>query len=164
MREKTCGIGGSLEERQAENLQDCVERMRQVQAFSHDGHEYVNGHGDPDLGLHAVGGGAVEAFDLQVLLDPLEEELDLPAIPVQCGDGRGSDGEIVGEKDKALVDIGRIIADAPQGIGIESGAFRSGENDGLVAANAGCRIDELRVPTAKLQVLLPRTTKKLRPR
>jgi len=43
-----------------------------------------------------------------VLLDPLEEEFDLPAIPVQRGDRRGRDGEIVGEKDKALVDAARF--------------------------------------------------------
>ena len=52
-----------------------------------------------------------------------------------------------------LADVGRVIADAAQGVGIEAGAFRSGEHYGLVAANAGYRIDGVRV-SAKLQVAL----------
>ena len=43
----------------------------------------------PDLGLHRVGRGAHEGLDLQVLLEGLEEQLDLPAVLVDRGDGAG---------------------------------------------------------------------------
>ena len=36
-------------------------------------------HGDPDLAHHRVFAGSQKRFDLQVLLDPLEKQFDLPA-------------------------------------------------------------------------------------
>ena len=42
--------------------------------------------GDEDLDFDGILGAAEEGFDLQVLLDPLEEELDLPALLVERGD------------------------------------------------------------------------------
>ena len=41
---------------------------------------------DGDLNAHRVLGGADEALDLQTLLDPAEEQLDLPALLVDLGD------------------------------------------------------------------------------
>lgn len=41
----------------------------------------------PHLGSHRVGRGADEGFDLQVLLEGLEAQLDLPAILVDGRDG-----------------------------------------------------------------------------
>ena len=40
-----------------------------------DRHQHIDADGDPDLRPHSVLGSAVEAFDAQVLLDPLEEQL-----------------------------------------------------------------------------------------
>lgn len=37
-----------------------------------------------------------------MLLDPLEEQLDLPALAVQLGDQLGFEGEVVGQKRNAL--------------------------------------------------------------
>jgi hypothetical protein len=50
-----------------------------------DGDQDVHRDGDPDLGLEGVLGGAVEGLDPQVLLDPFEEEFDLPPTFVQLG-------------------------------------------------------------------------------
>jgi hypothetical protein len=36
------------------------------------GHQHVDGHGDPDLILDCVLAGRVESFDSEVLLDPLK--------------------------------------------------------------------------------------------
>jgi len=48
-----------------------------------------------------------------VLLDPFEEEFDLPATPKQFGDGQCREREVVGLKDEAFVLFGIEIANAP---------------------------------------------------
>ena len=65
--------------------------MRQSESLAQDGDEDVDGDGDPDLGLHGVGRSAIEGLDPQMLLDPFEEQLDLPATTVKlCDDIAGS--------------------------------------------------------------------------
>ena len=54
-----------------------------------DGDEHVGGDGAPDLCLHGVLAGAQESLDTQVLLDPFEEQLDLPATFVERGNRQG---------------------------------------------------------------------------
>ena len=44
-----------------------------MELFFDDGHKQVHRDRDPDLRLHRVLGGAEEALDSQMLLDPLEE-------------------------------------------------------------------------------------------
>ncbi len=64
-------------------------------------------HGDegcPNLDAKGVLGGADEGLDLEVLLERLEKELDLPALLVDGGDGGGPEVEMVGEQhDLALL-------------------------------------------------------------
>ena len=45
-----------------------------------DGDERLNGHRNSDLGLGGVLVGAIGGLDAKVLLGPLDELLDLPAI------------------------------------------------------------------------------------
>ncbi len=51
----------------------------QAKALADNGDEHIDAHGNPNLSLHSILGGAKEAFDTQVLLDPFEEQFDLPA-------------------------------------------------------------------------------------
>jgi hypothetical protein len=53
--------------------------MGQHGAILEDGEEGVGGYGIPALRLHGVLARAEEGLDSQVLLDPLEEQFDLPA-------------------------------------------------------------------------------------
>ena len=41
---------------------------------------------------------AEEAFDFEVLLDPFEEQFDLPALPVDFRDGQGCEAEVAGQE------------------------------------------------------------------
>ena len=70
---------GFLEKVDAQDLYQSVEIALDLESLADDGHEHVNRDGDPELGLDRVGRGAKEALDPEMLLDPLEEELDLPA-------------------------------------------------------------------------------------
>ena len=47
--------------------------------------------------------GAEKRLDAQMLLDPFEEQLDLPTAFVELGDGQSRKLEIVGEKPEAFV-------------------------------------------------------------
>ena len=47
--------------------------------FFDNGYQHVNRNCNPDLGLDGILGGPVKRFDTKVLLDPFEENLDLPA-------------------------------------------------------------------------------------
>jgi len=60
-----------------------------METLPDDGHQHVHGDGNPDLGLDGVEAGTVESLDSQVLLDPFEEEFDLPSTLVQLRDGQG---------------------------------------------------------------------------
>ena len=41
--------------------------------------------GNPHLGFDRIVGGSIEGFDAEVLLDPFEEEFDLPAASIAIG-------------------------------------------------------------------------------
>lgn len=55
-------------------------------------------HGDADLSHDRIHGGTEKRFDPQVLFDPFEEQLHLPATLVQPRDGAGRPGEMVGKE------------------------------------------------------------------
>ena len=108
-----------------------------MQAFFQNGDEQVNGDGAPDLAAHGVGRSAVKGFDAEMLLEPFEEQLDLPAAAIELGDGQGRDGEVVGQKDQGLAGLGIAIADAADWGGIIELGFQPRGHDGLVKAQAG---------------------------
>jgi hypothetical protein len=71
---------------------------RELELLVKDGRHEVDGHRDPDLGLHRVGTGAKAVFDTQVAFDPFEEEFDLPSRLVELGYRKRRDLQIVGEE------------------------------------------------------------------
>ena len=85
----------------------------------------------PNLRLQGVRCRPHEGLDLQVLLDGLEEDLDLPAVLVDGGDGRGGEHEIVGQE----THLGTVVAadgNQPERIGAVQVRLRSGEDDHLI--------------------------------
>ena len=61
-----------------------------------DGDEHVSGHG-------AVRAVAEEVLDAQVLLDPFEEQFDLPATLVERGDRQRWQCRVVGQEDERAI-------------------------------------------------------------
>jgi len=51
------------------------------------------------LSFDSILAGAVEGLDKQVLLDPFEEQLDLPAAAIQLGNGVRRQVEVVAQED-----------------------------------------------------------------
>jgi len=62
------------------------------------GQQQIIGHGCPDLSHDRVFGGTQERFYFEMLLDPLEEEFNVPTGFVELGDGQSRKFEVVGEE------------------------------------------------------------------
>src|SRR5688500_16903138 len=95
----------------------------------------VDAEGYPELREHRVARGAQEAVDSEVLLHPLEEQLNLPALAVDLGDRRGSEVEGIGEKRVMLAGLGIPIADPAQRQAVAS-RLDALQVDDLVAGHA----------------------------
>jgi len=124
-----------------------------MQAFFQNSDEQIDGDGCPDLGAHRVGRGAVEGFDAQMLLDPFEEEFDLPAAAIELGDGQRRHGEVVGQEDQGLARFWVAIADAAHGDGIIVLGVQPGEHHGLVETQAGGFVHGVGVTACAAEVL-----------
>ena len=83
-----------------------------------EGKEQVHDQGDPDLREHRIEGRAEECFDFEVLLDPLEKDLDLPTGLVSIGDGLGGQVEVVGHESIGMVAFVVMPGDQAQVAGI----------------------------------------------
>src|SRR5258708_10452921 len=123
-----------------------------MESLLDDGDQNIGGYMDPDLRLNAILGSPVEGFDPQMLLDPFEKELDLPAAAVQFGDRKRGQDEIVGQEDEGLGGFRILKADAAQR-GLEAPVrVEAREDDTLVADQAGLAIDRMRVPALNLKI------------
>src|SRR3546814_6086090 len=76
---------------------------------------------------------AEERLDAQVLLDPFEEQLDLPALAIQGADRRGGQGELIGEQHDGLAGVRVAQTQSPQHGGIASPCHIARQDDGLIA-------------------------------
>ena len=72
-----------------------------------------------------------------MLLDPLEEQFDLPAAAVELGDGQRRQGEVVGQEDQRLAGFRIVEANAAQRCGEALARVEAGEDDGLIADQPG---------------------------
>jgi len=72
--------------------------MIKMQTFLCDGDQQIRRFGNPDLRLHRVLAGAKEDLDAQVLIDPFEEQLHLPALALKIADQLRLQGKVVGQK------------------------------------------------------------------
>ncbi len=86
----------------------------------------------PYLGSDRVRGGTDEGLDLQVLLDGLEEQLDLPAILVDCGNGAGAQAVMIGDEDQRVARILADCLDTAQQMRALVLCSGTGQTDGLI--------------------------------
>lgn len=75
-------------------------------------------------------------FDRQVLFDPLEKGLDLPALAMNFCDGERRQIETIGEEDEEFVGIGVAKRNATQVVWVGKFLFWRGEQYALVAAQS----------------------------
>jgi hypothetical protein len=117
--------------------------------------DHVGGHCNPDLRFHRVLALAEETLDSQMLLDPFEEQLELPALAIECRDQRRAEREIVGQKHHALAGLGLSHHDTTQYGGVVGLRVEPGEHTGLIAQDVrGYPIHVLGVASLELHVAL----------
>ena len=131
-----------------------MQRRIQFELLLDDRHQHVHADGDPDLRSHGVLRGAVKTFDSQMLLDPFEEQLDLPSAFVQRADCQRRQRELIGQEHQYFACLGVAEADAPKVGGVTFGGVVAVERDGLVADQSGAAIHWRRVHTASSEVSL----------
>ena len=127
-----------LEKTNAEYLQDFAKAAVDIQFLLDDRHKHVNADSDPDLDLHGVDGRTVECLDPKVLLDPFEEQFDLPSAFVQLCDRQGGEYEIVGDKNQQSFGFHVEVAYPSKRNRIILRRFWTFENDCLVGTQS-CR-------------------------
>lgn len=87
---------------------------------------------NPDLRVYCIYGCALEGLDVKMLLDPLEEDLNLPSLPVEVSDSEGTEVKVVGHEpiDSPIPKV--LIDNEPEVIGMLPGSVVAGKADGLV--------------------------------
>ena len=143
-----------LKRMNAQKLQSSVQRSRQFQLLVRDGHQQVNRHRNPDLGLHRVGTGPVIMLDAQVSFDPPKEQFDLPAQPVKARHGQPRQVEMIGQENQIPVVLRVVITDPAQRQRKVLVGFGQGEGADLIAAQSRRRIYRPRNVPGKTQVVL----------
>ena len=89
-----------------------------------------------------------------MLLDPLEEQLDLPPALVQGGNGQGWQSRVVGQEHQRLAGFRVFEANAPQLLGIFLGSVEPVQRDTLVADDASGSVCRHRVHPARIHAAL----------
>ena len=117
-----------------------------------DGNQHVSRHGAPDLRLDGVLAIAQELLDSQVLLDPFEEQFDLPAFLVECCDGQRRQDKVVGQEDERFAALDIFESNAPQVLGVMLRGVKPVEQDCLIAINAARLIDLCRIDSASIHI------------
>ena len=79
--------------------------MGQSKTFFGNRDQHVSADCDPDLRLDRVLGSTKKCLDPQVLLDPFEEQFDLPALPIQLCNQIGFESKVVDQKHNAFAGL-----------------------------------------------------------
>ena len=117
-------------------MQNCVGAGLDVPAFSCYGHENVNTDGYPYLGFDGVFTCPVERFDAQMLLDPFEEQFNLPTGSVKFCDDQGWKREVIGEKHQRLMALLVPVPDTAKNGWVPFGRVEPLQGDGLISSYA----------------------------
>ena len=87
------------------------------------------------------------------LLDPLEEQLHLPTLPIQRADDQRRQAEVVGQKHQPLAGL-VLEADAPQMFRVTVAGVKAVERDGLIAEHIGIALGRRRVEPSGIEIRL----------
>ena len=123
-----------------------------VEVLFRDGNQDINADGNPDLGLHCILGVAVEAFDVEVLFDPFEEEFDTPTGTIELRDGERRQVENVGDEDELAMMLCIVEPHPTKRFWIKERGTGADEYDGRITAESGRMIDGLVITAADVEI------------
>ena len=87
-----------------------------------------------------------------MLLDPFEEELDLPAALVDLGNGERRQREIVGQEDQSALEFFVVESDAPELLGVPLLGIEAVEHDDLIALQPCGLVHGLGIESIEMEV------------
>ena len=135
-----------------QNLQNPGQTVVEGEGLFETGNKKICADCDPDLGSYGVVRGSEEGLDPQVLLDPFEEQLDLPSALVDQRNGQCRDGKVVGKEDQILAGFLVEEMNSTQGNGISFLGQNSAQTNSLVAAQSGGFGNSARLPDMEVEV------------
>lgn len=116
-------------------------------------HQQVDRNGNPDLGAHGIFAGAIKSFDTQVLLNPFEKQLDLPARSINLRHRQCWQAEVVGQKHQRLARLRVAITDAAKRFGIGAVNTEIAQDHGLVETQSGGFVDGAGIAPSTTEIL-----------
>lgn len=106
-----------------------------------EGKHQVDTHSDPDLRQHRISARSDKGLDLQILLDPLEEEFHLPTLFVDLGDRPCCETEVVGQEVVLVAGFGITKSHSTQRNWTVLASFLCRPLDRLIASQTAGTID-----------------------
>ena len=116
----------------AQDAHNLTDRSVQFEVVLDDGDKVICDDGDVDLYPYGIFAVAPEALDAEMLLDPFEEKLDLPAVTVQQGDVLCRKVEVVGIVYEGASEVSGVIDNPAQYSRVVARVAFPCESDGLV--------------------------------
>ena len=114
--------------------------------------QHVSADRNPDLRLDGVLAGPQKGFDSQILLDPFEEQLDLPPLSIECRNQFGLECKVVREKGQSLAVL-VFCNNSANDLRILFGRVEDGQYPRLIANDLSVGlIDGLGVSALKLRI------------
>ena len=129
------------ERRLTKDTHDFEDRPANLKVVLDNGNEAVGDDGHVYLYSDCIFRFSPETLDLEVLLDPFEEELHLPPIFIEQGNVLCAEVEVVRVVDEASMKPWRIIDNSSDNTGILLLILLLGEANGLVFEHVVCSIE-----------------------
>jgi hypothetical protein len=145
---------GVFKRMDAQNLQSSVDGTGKIELLVKDGDEQVNARGNPDLGSHVMGRGAVAALDAQMLFEPAKEQFDVPAQAVEAGHEPDGYLQVVGQKNKITSVFPVEETDPAKGRGNPGTGLGQGRPADLVTATIAAGLHRTGGVASESQVVL----------
>jgi len=125
-----------IQQRSAQNSQHFVGAPVQLEVMLNDSHHAIRSDGRVYLDSNSSLCCTPKGFNLEMLFDPLKEEFYAPTIFIKESDLRGRNLHIIGQVDKCLVLVCRIVCDATKNSREFLAGLVSGKSDNLVGKHA----------------------------
>jgi hypothetical protein len=154
------GIGQHLLERDflehidLHEMQEVAQRNVHAEFFVRHQSDQIDTNGNPDLRLHCVERVAKEVLDHQVLLEPFEEQLDLPALLVNGCNGQCGQVQPIAQEHQIELRLFVEEFDSSQESGIGILGLVGQQLDCLIGAYARAGVEGVAVHDRALQIVL----------
>ncbi len=118
----------------------------------YNGYQHIGRHDAPDFRLNGILAVDQELLDSQVLLDPFEEQFDMPAIPVNGSNSQQRQGKIAGQKYERLATLRFVEPYTHQIVWVILSCIKPVEYDGLIAYEPCGSVDLAEINSSSIRV------------